>query len=501
VMHSMLNSYSLVLGNPIGLVSRITHQSNVTRGVAPHPIKEVVVTANMDVVLPDGEEEVIPMHDDGLHFDGAANDGVYGATIPATEVGLYRAQAVLTGVDDAGNKFIRTTEHLIPVVADEVQLVGTATAFQKDDQRISIQLDVTATAKWFEVDENFRAYAQVWGKDANNNDVAACWISSLVNIEGAVEQYVEVQLDKRWLERAHVQLPLTLKNVYIQDISKYVPLSTVDEIPVKMSPEVETMLQHLPVPSTMKTVVTKEMTQGVFPAELLNRTRAAAAPTLVLVHGYCAATNPWNASPYTQDFTSASYFLKASSSLSHEQMAKEVFSFTESQKMTSFGAIGHSQGGHALAHLMNYYFSGLDQATSTGKKVQAVGTPWMGCTGAGSAANLVKVFGVGCGANNDLTPDGSQLWLTGISKEVRSEIYYYTSTYKLGNLFGDYCNMAVNMVLEWPNDGVTELEYAQLTGGNNMGNKEKWCHTTDMSYNAQYYDRSRNAILNKDAAR
>jgi len=319
--------------------------------------------------------------------------------------------------------------------------------------------------------------------------------------EGTTEQHVTLQLDKRWMERAHAQLPLTLKNVYIQDTQKYVPISSVDEIPVKISPAVDMMLQHLPVPSTVETVVTKEMTQGVFPAELLNRTRAAGAATLLLVHGYCAGTNPWNIAPYTSDFTEATYFLQASSSMSHEKFAHAIYEYTETTQMTSFGAIGHSQGGHALAHLMNYFFSGLDQGAASGKKIQAVGTPWMGCTGAGSAANLAKTFGVGCGANNDLTTDGSQLWLTGLSMENRAEIYYYTTTYKLGNLFGDYCNMAVNMVLEWPNDGVTEFDYAQLEGGNNMGNKEKWCHTTDMSYSAQYYDRNRNAMLNKDASR
>jgi hypothetical protein len=39
-------------------------------------------------------------------------------------------------------------------------------------------------------------------------------------------------------------------------------------------------------------------------------------------------------------------------------------------------------------------------------------THTQGCSGAGSGANLIKLFGVACGANADLTPDGAALWLT-----------------------------------------------------------------------------------------
>jgi len=57
------------------------------------------------------------------------------------------------------------------------------------------------------------------------------------------------------------------------------------------------------------------------------------------------------------------------------------------------------------------------------------------------------------------------------------------------------------MVLDWPNDGTTELDRAALPGGNSLGNKEKWCHTTDMGYPAQYDDTVRNAEMNTYAAR
>jgi len=61
--------------------------------------------------------------------------------------------------------------------------------------------------------------------------------------------------------------------------------------------------------------------------------------------------------------------------------------------------------------------------------------------------------------------------------------------------------MAINALLQWPNDGVSELKYSSLKGGNNLGNNEKWCHTTGMKYNAQYLDNTRNADMNAKAGR
>jgi len=166
----------------------------------------------------------------------------------------------------------------------------------------------------------------------------------------------------------------------------------------------------------------------------------------------------------------------------------------------SYSIVGHSQGGMVGAHLHNFYYTGLEFA-SNGIKIQTVGTPWFGSTAAGSLANLGDVFGVGCGSNNDLSVDGAANWITGISSLTRDDIHFYTTTYQLGNLFGDSCNLAMNLVLSWPNDGTTERKYAALTGGHFEGNTEKQCHTTSMNYNPQYYDEARNRIINANAAR
>jgi len=496
-----LMTYDLQQGKQIGLVTRMTNKyssNTTTRAVAPAPAQGVLVSdAVMDVFLPDGSEVEVPMFDDGLHSDGAANDGIWGGHIAADEVGTYRAQAIIRGTDAKGNNFVRSTQHIIPVIPHEVEFTGVAVATRKDNDRLSIQLGVTASA-FQSMDPLYRAYAEVWSK-SNSGETAICWIESLVDVEVKDgNQFITLELNKNWVWRANaVGANLELRNVYITDATYHIPLDQVATIPVKMTAEAKQVLMPLyPLPTNIP--ITEEMRKGVRPPRKAVNTTVGAAPTLLLLHGYSASENPWEA--HASDFTDAAYFLKKEVSLSNDDFSKLVAEFAEQQGMTRFSIIGHSQGGHVALHTYNYYWTGLDD-TDKGRIVQSVGTPWEGCTGAGTAADLTKIFGVGCGNNYDLTLDGSALWLTGIDTENVKDVYFYTTTYELGNLFGDYCNALVNFVLEWPNDGITELDYAKLAGANNMGNKEKFCHTTGMAYEAQYYDSDRNKEMNKQAAR
>lgn len=59
----------------------------------------------------------------------------------------------------------------------------------------------------------------------------------------------------------------------------------------------------------------------------------------------------------------------------------------------------------------------------------------------------------------------------------------------------------MNLILQWPNDGITEEAYATLPGGNYLGNTKKWCHTVDMGYPPQYDEEERNVLMNSLAAR
>jgi hypothetical protein len=113
----------------------------------------------------------------------------------------------------------------------------------------------------------------------------------------------------------------------------------------------------------------------------------------------------------------------------------------QTKDLPRFGAIGHSQGGLANLHMHNYFWTGLESSEgprklqSVGKKrfslfsfcflfvffLFSLGTPYMGTAGAGSGADFIKVFGIGCGANFDLSPDGVALWSAGIAKSTRAD--------------------------------------------------------------------------------
>ena len=64
----------------------------------------------------------------------------------------------------------------------------------------------------------------------------------------------------------------------------------------------------------------------------------------------------------------------------------------------------------------------------------------------------------------------------------------------------DYCNLISDTLLSDPNDGVVELESAQLPGGVNQGNTTGQCHTATMRDPSQVNDAARNAIMNNAAA-
>jgi len=428
---------------------------------------DVVVEAEMDIYLPDGEEEFVQMHDDGLHGDLEADDGIYGALIPATEVGIYRATAVIKGKTSDGTQFIRSTEHLIPVVEDKIAFTGQASGSMKDDNRMAITLPVTLTGSLDDVNPLYTVYTEVWGTDGSGNEIPVCWLSTMAPVKslGNQQYTVELELNMKWVSWANAREPFTLKNALLQDPYVYVPLDQAAEIPLTTSVSIDKVMAVL---NLQVTEITREMRVGIPPPEFANANISADARGIMLLHGYCSSSNPWQGA--AKDFTSPYFFLDPDSSVPHQTFAELVHSYANANGIQAFSALGHSQGGAVALHLLNYYFSGMEHVKN-GRIIQSVGSPYMGCSAAGSAANLGKAFGIGCGENFDLSTDGAQLWLRGITSEHRKEVYYYTTTYEQGKFFGDYCNLAINMVLEWPNDGTAELEFCQLAGGNNMGNK------------------------------
>jgi len=465
----------------------------------------VISKADMMVETPNGNEMDVPMHDDGLFGDKLKNDNIYSATVPTVTSGSYRLTAVLKGyiTDDAGNQkpFLKTAEHDFIVSTNSVEINGHAWLSTADNDRTNINIAVNFDKGVYATDNLgvFRAYTEVYGVADDGSLQAAAWLGSVVDIQydSQVSPYFSLQFNVKWLAHSNLKGPLTLMNTYLSDGETQYPISSFDSKIVVRNSNVQfnSRFNHI-LKLRGPIEITDEMKFGVNP--LQKPVNMTASPNLVLLHGYCSDANPFQKN--AQVFHNSAFFLNANANDNNHKFATSVHEFATSQGSHLYSIIGHSQGGMAALHLLNEYWSGLDHV-STGRRIQSVGTPWKGNSASGSTANLGKLFGVGCGPNNDLTTDGSKNWFAGIHEDHPQYVWYYTTTYKQGNLFGDYCNMAINSILQWPNDGVTELKYASLAGGNSAGNVEKQCHTTGMKYTAQYFDNVRNAEMNTKAGR
>lgn len=195
------------------------------------------------------------------------------------------------------------------------------------------------------------------------------------------------------------------------------------------------------------------MRQGVPPPM---NTSAVNGGKLILLHGYCADKNPFAVHP--EDWTNAIYFLRPKVSMPHDEYAQRVVQFAADNGLSSYGLVGHSQGGIVTLHSLNYYHTGLDNAVGP-RKIQSLASPYRGNSAAGSTADMgkvwrlcsfvtLKVFGLGCGSNNDMSIDGAALWMAGISAASIAQANYYTTVYDKGGPLGQgYCNMLTNALL------------------------------------------------------
>ncbi|OCG80352.1 choice-of-anchor X domain-containing protein, partial [Xanthomonas euvesicatoria] len=407
--------------------------------------------ASLRVIDPQGGVRSMPMADDGKHDDGAAGDGVYGGTFQPTSEGTWIAQVVVHGHDQAGQPFVRTSEHVVPVVDTSLRLLGNALgARAAAGTRLTIALPVAARGN---APSHYRVFGQVWGTDAKGKDIPVAWIGGMLTPQ---QGQLPLSLDERWIARAGARAPFTLRSLRIEDPDHYIPLVQAATLPLQVP-----ALRRASI-SRASTAIDESMRMGPRPTALASAMAMAqpqaAGSQLVLVHGYCS-NGVW---PQAQ-FTNASTFLDAKQNRSNDQFAQRIAQFAS--QWSSFSTVAHSQGGMAALHLYTYYWSGLDNATG-GRVMQSVGTPYQGTNLSGVLAAVGSWFGVGCGTNSDMTYDGAKAWLADIPADARAKVNYYTTSFAKTNWYtNDYCNAASDLVLNDPEDGTVEQVNAQLPGG------------------------------------
>jgi hypothetical protein len=464
-------------GQRLGLTALLTTSANDAVRVGNTAGR--ITQATIRVTAPDHSVTTYQMFDDGRHNDGAARDGLFAGDFPAQVAGNYVAQVEARGVNQRGKEFVRTAEHLMPVVDTSLDLVASrAVAVAGDVDRLSIRVPVAARAPG----QHYRAIGEVWGTDARGKSIAVAWLGGMVSPSNGA---LSLGFDERWVALAGAKAPFELRNLRIEDPDHFITVASAERMALDL-PTLRTAAK----PSDI--VIDERMTMGPRPAS--TNSVAGTGQRLLLVHGYCSG-GVWPAS----QFSSASTFLDANQNRSHDQFAQLIRNFGAT--WNSFGTVSHSQGGAASLHLYTYYWSGLDNATGN-RLMQSVGTPYQGTNLSGILATLGSWFGVACGSNSDMTYSGASAWLSGIPSWARAKVNYYTTSFKYTHWWvNDYCQFATDLVLTDPEDGTTEQVKGQLSGAVNRGHVTGECHTSGMRDPAQYLDASRNATMNSNAAR
>lgn len=402
--------------NTMGMTNRFSN--GFVNAMHPDPLGNgIVLSADMDIVMPDGEEKVFTMHDDGMHGDFGVNDGVFAGSFKATQEGPYVAQVVMRGVTPSGEMFVRATQHTFNVVENDGLVVAdTASAvINAHDEMMQITLKVAydAAAQQKVVGQKYRVYAEVYGASlANNEEKAVAFTGGMAYAEQAEGNFVtlQLQMSMKWLARSQAALPLKLRNVYLQESYSNVPVCIVNKdiaVDVQMNFLSNSMVKNIVASAANadKTLVmnqivstltsgayahgeneafTETMLFGKRPAKFAfaNRNATNAQGKIVLVHGYCAAGCPFETAHFTDYLVFADY----KQSRGTDEFANLIREFTEN--IGPFSIAAHSHGGLASLHLKTFYWSGQDGAASDNdhRILQSVGSPYSGSTLAGTIA-------------------------------------------------------------------------------------------------------------------
>ena len=206
---------------------------------------------------------------------------------------------------------------------------------------------------------------------------------------------LQVIIQPKWFQDPDLSLH-SVEYRRISNADGTVPLVIAEKIPLKTSTGIvfhNRRLSETPEERTLR------MTQGVPPpGDQGNLRRQLQSNKAIATHGYCSG-DAWG-----NKLTGASKFEDYDQNRSHDQFAQLLDTYGDSVAGNAgCSIIAHSQGGAAALHLYSFYWSCLDNAPSSGRLIQTVGTPFQGTALVGNAAVLGDLFGVGCGTNYNLS--------------------------------------------------------------------------------------------------
>jgi len=345
---------------------------------------------------------------------------------------------------------------------------------QDHENVLVVPLDCSSSRK------SFIGYGQIYSKDE-----PVAFVQTLSEIErNGNECFFKLFVHDSWILASHEDL--SLQNLKVLSEVGHTVLDSRDSVAIVDSRVRRNLKRSI-------SEITDEMRMGKRPAQ--TNSERTGIHKVVLVHGYCAGTNPFPAS----HFTNYQYFYDLNTNRATSTFASLIMSSTSN--LNGCGMISHSQGGLAALYIYTYYWSCLDYAEGGTRMMQSVGTPYQGTNLGGILATIGSWFGVQCGSNYDLTYSGAAANLPYFPSWARGQVYYHTTSFTDNWYSYDYCNLLTDVVLTDPDDGVTERDWGQLPYAYNMGHVEGQCHTTGMRDPPQCENYARNSVMNANARR
>ncbi|MFT5732182.1 MAG: hypothetical protein ACJAZN_003262 [Planctomycetota bacterium] len=470
-----LNTHERLSNRELALIGQVERDGD---GLLGSRLVHAIASAWAHVEGP-GYSASLPLEDDGLSADGAAGDGRFGVRLPRGLSGAYSARVELSGTWN-GAPFLRTTRVTFEVAEPVLTLTGGVSSVVIDARRLRIDLDALPLGD----PQRVQVSAEVWAHDPWGHPQPMTWLSRIerpsLTSDSTGHWSLPLWLDAGWFAATGLRPPLELRNVRVQDPDHLGVLASAERMALPAG-ALPPLAGRGPVALSALAGVSINAAVSLGPSTEIQP--QIPNPGLVLAHGYCSSGNVWPGSDFRQPKLT---FSDPNQNRSHDQFASRIAG--QAAGYTSFGFVGHSQGGAAALHLLTYYQSPLDLAQGP-RRIQSVGTPYQGTP-------LASLGFFACGVNNNMTPGGAATWLAGIPNWARAEVYYYTTAND-----GGACQFFTDLLLSNPEDGTTERSRGQLPGAQNMGHVTGWCHTTGMSDPAQYTDSSRNVILDVEAAR
>ena len=439
--------------------------------------------------LPFGVESARVRWSDGTTAEAEARDESDGSILLSFPHAL--AGDALVEIDatvrDGRVERSRSVALLVRIAANDVRLAGTPTLSVAADGWLELALPVASGR------ESLVAATELWAVRANGERCLG-WLGGIAEVEEDEELGPVVRLG---LAASRLDLGaaerLECRQVRFHERDGFATLEVVDRAETSVADGVRAATAAASPPAESDWMGRPGVaTVTAPPGGML--VPGPGSHAQVLMHGYCADGNPF---PLAQFGPDAWAYEVPDQNLPNDAFALDLRQRT--QQFKSFGTVAHSQGGLASLHLYTFYFSGLDWA-GQGRLIQAVGAPFEGTPIAGVLAALGSIFGVQCGANYDMTPEGAAIWLSTIPPAPRARVFTFTTSYS-GPGWSGYCSLATALFLAYPEDGVTEHASGHFPGANDLGLTYGWCHVGGMRDPDQALDANRNAAMREAGAR